>query len=798
MPGAIIVIDQIQGGPVSPGSPGLSREDLWLNGQVHLISSLTNASYDWQLLDSPPGSTAVLDTPAAQTCHFTPDVYGTYRIQLITNGGGAGNVQVLVGVIRFDAAGVLANRGWFVPGLGESTENNTAGNLRGWDSTFRVVYDDLLANAFFYDAPHGAAPGDTLTWSGVAWTPGPGGGGITLNAPLVWPAIFLAGLGQLPPANGGIPTTDMTISSQPPNVGGGLLTGRPGNLNFSVPSAVGGAPQGQVLFYVNGSQRFSVDDTGTTVVGDIHFFTPLLPSVGAVPNVGALPVGQEGDIRLVADPLAPFGIYSFHNGAWAGLAGGDLKGNVIGAPTANTVDQLQTVFTALSGSEELGAEYTVDTMPRWKVPHSCAWDASAQVVWVTDQEKFSLFRFDPALPLDQPGPPALTEYQYTSPFAYGLRYMRLDASFIYVTASLSFGAPPGTPNVFIFDRSNGAMIGKIATAFESYALTPDAAGNLFVAVDGNDVEKYDIAAVLTAFPAVGIATTTVPGTVTGFNSDMCFDGTYVYVNGGTDIYKIDPVAAVVVLTASPFTVGGLALGGGSLWTAAGDIINPVTMLATGTHSGHGGFGIAYDTAHDKLWTTQNFAAGNNSLWITDALLPLNPAVSITGAFPGDEPGGFAHRGIAYDSTNQKMWKACSGTAPLNSLRQGLRRYNGVGPYEEELRAVGPLTLRYVPPNLAPIIKTTGPGGMYLFAIFPTSGTVLCVDSTGGPVAVTLNGSAHIGTVITVKDSAGQAGLNNITIGGAGNPIDGAFAAVLAAPYASLTFVRIDAANWSVI
>ena len=185
MPGAFIIIDQIQGGPVSPGTPAVSRDDLWLMGQVHLISGLVNASYDWQIIDAPPGSTATLDTPTQQTCHFTPDLIGTYLVQLITNGGGAGNVQVLTAITRFSAGGSLSNRGWWVPALGETTEDNIS--VRGWDRPIRLIFNDLIANASFRDQSYGALPGDFWVWTGASWGPGPGGGGGTLAGDVTGP-----------------------------------------------------------------------------------------------------------------------------------------------------------------------------------------------------------------------------------------------------------------------------------------------------------------------------------------------------------------------------------------------------------------------------------------------------------------------------------------------------------------------------------------------------------------------------------------------------------------------------------
>lgn len=145
MPGAVIVADQPTG--AGAGVPGTARNDLWLNQQVDLsVGTSGNSSYSWELLDKPPGSTAVLATPTLSTSNFTPDLIGTYRIRLVTNSGGAGNIQILVLRVRYSNVGVLADRGWALPGLGEAgiSENNYGGNARGYDEVFRFIFADLL------------------------------------------------------------------------------------------------------------------------------------------------------------------------------------------------------------------------------------------------------------------------------------------------------------------------------------------------------------------------------------------------------------------------------------------------------------------------------------------------------------------------------------------------------------------------------------------------------------------------------------------------------------------------------
>lgn len=164
MPGAIIAIDQDQGSP-SYGTPGVARNDLWQSRLVTARSTASgNTSYLWSFLDIPPGSAATLATPTAQNATWTPDLPGSYRLQLTTNGGGPGNVQVLVAAVTKDTAGTLINRGWRVPALGETAlENNFSGQTRSWDEALRFIFNDIAANVM----PKAALPLPALNvdWS---------------------------------------------------------------------------------------------------------------------------------------------------------------------------------------------------------------------------------------------------------------------------------------------------------------------------------------------------------------------------------------------------------------------------------------------------------------------------------------------------------------------------------------------------------------------------------------------------------------------------------------------------------
>lgn len=142
---AIFAIDQSRPGP-SPGTPGVPRKDIWQGWQVNLRSTGTAISYQWILLDRPPTSAATILNATSATANITPDVPGSYRVLLITSGGGPGNIMTLVFRVRFDNTGALVNRGWALPALGETAaEDDFDGLGRGWAEFWEEVMPDLLS-----------------------------------------------------------------------------------------------------------------------------------------------------------------------------------------------------------------------------------------------------------------------------------------------------------------------------------------------------------------------------------------------------------------------------------------------------------------------------------------------------------------------------------------------------------------------------------------------------------------------------------------------------------------------------
>jgi hypothetical protein len=147
LPGSVIALDQSRPSGTSFGSPGVARNDLWENRLITCRSTLSgNTSQLWTFIDIPPGSAAILSGASTANATYTPDLPGSYRIQLVTNGGGPGNVQVLIAGVRYDVTGTSVNRGWRVPALGEvKGEDNFSGQTRGWSESIEFILADLLS-----------------------------------------------------------------------------------------------------------------------------------------------------------------------------------------------------------------------------------------------------------------------------------------------------------------------------------------------------------------------------------------------------------------------------------------------------------------------------------------------------------------------------------------------------------------------------------------------------------------------------------------------------------------------------
>lgn len=137
------------------GEAGRSRDDLVLSSAVSL-SNANNAgvtSWIWTMLDRPTGSTAELSNPHSSVATFTPDVEGTYRIELIVNQGRTGEQQIRLAAVR-DVDGLR------MPAAGEEDEANWdidgEENTRGWMPDLELFLQEALTGGV---TDHGALTG---------------------------------------------------------------------------------------------------------------------------------------------------------------------------------------------------------------------------------------------------------------------------------------------------------------------------------------------------------------------------------------------------------------------------------------------------------------------------------------------------------------------------------------------------------------------------------------------------------------------------------------------------------------
>lgn len=133
-----------QPGGAGAGVLGQARKDIWQNIQVDLVCATVEASYLWEFMVDgiPPGSTAVINNPTLGTANFTPDVVGSYRVRLTTNGGGTGNTTTKVISVTKDNLGAVVDNGIRKPAYDERPpENNFGGNSRGTAPDYEALVD---------------------------------------------------------------------------------------------------------------------------------------------------------------------------------------------------------------------------------------------------------------------------------------------------------------------------------------------------------------------------------------------------------------------------------------------------------------------------------------------------------------------------------------------------------------------------------------------------------------------------------------------------------------------------------
>jgi len=160
MASALITIDQLAN-PTPVGQPGVARDDILLASPVTLRNAVDTGvtRWRWTVLDVPIGS-AILTNATATTAEFTftPDVAGTYRVQLAINDGAEGEIDTRI-------VGVRDGDGFLYPAADQRAEEanyDIAGspNTKNWAKEVEAILRSLGAPQLL-----NAAPTDTLAIS---------------------------------------------------------------------------------------------------------------------------------------------------------------------------------------------------------------------------------------------------------------------------------------------------------------------------------------------------------------------------------------------------------------------------------------------------------------------------------------------------------------------------------------------------------------------------------------------------------------------------------------------------------
>lgn len=125
------------------------------------------SQWTFTVLDAPIGSAyapgAVLSSGLSTSTTFTPDVVGSYSIELSLTDG-----DTTLSVNRVFT--YRSSRSWtYPPFRANSANTNYSGNSRGYMEAIDQLLRDVESNALFRDTAYTAASGDVLRWNGSAW-----------------------------------------------------------------------------------------------------------------------------------------------------------------------------------------------------------------------------------------------------------------------------------------------------------------------------------------------------------------------------------------------------------------------------------------------------------------------------------------------------------------------------------------------------------------------------------------------------------------------------------------------------
>ena len=280
-------------------SPGLDvpHTELRLNQLVSLTPHdfPSGATPTWKFVTVPEGST-VSFSPNEHTLNvtFTPDVWGTYIIQLLSSDS-VTPPSSLIAAVKYDASGNLLKRGWRYPAAGETPVSSK--HPLGWAKPIYDIFDDILgvittggggfiaAGDLSGDATSqevvgirtrpvdSAAPnsGDILIWNGTAWTPGPqSGGSFSPGGDLSGNSSNQTVIGiQTHPVSNAAPNNGDVLIRNGTNWAPGPQSGGSGSVTGTYTDASGGTISVGSLVYISSDDSVNLASSNNESTADV-------------------------------------------------------------------------------------------------------------------------------------------------------------------------------------------------------------------------------------------------------------------------------------------------------------------------------------------------------------------------------------------------------------------------------------------------------------------------------------------------------------------------------------------------
>lgn len=360
------------------------------------------------------------------------------------------------------------------------------------------------------------------------------------------------------------------------------------------------------------------------------------------------------------------------------------------------------------------------------------------------------------------------------------------------------------------------------------------------------IRKYDIAAAVAAYPADYTTESAVNDVEMDANAgplSLCYGGGFLWVGeDGELIHKVDDLGVVITSYTSTVTSHAcLMYVNGCVWASSRDAFvaryDPITFPAAGclrtSDPQEGEVGrISYDPVTDTI-LADNAVTDTPFRWMANATGPIRFIEALPGILGAgtsavvavgktgrvwtavgssievfrNDPGnsvmlssggmkslgysllsGDVTGGLSGNTVGAIQNQAVAVSVPLDG--QALTWNNGLSQWEPQTIPVS---------GIAPTVDVQTAGAAIGAPYAPARDAwrmVVVNQASGAAYYVNLPGTPTTGDILEVKDKKGDAAVNNITVNGNGNTIDGGTSYVIDANRAAFRFVY-DGAEWGV-